>query len=1175
MRNSRHIRMLAALAAAGVVTALLTAAPATAAVPPPASSQAPTAPWSSMNTDFVARDAARLTLGGAPFRFNGANLYWLGLDENVGGVAYPTFFRIKDALDAARELGLTVVRSHMMTSTSQNGANPLAIMPTLGEYNDAAFATVDFAIAYAGSIGIRLVLPLTDEWSYYHGGHRDFTAPLGLQPTDFYSDPTAIAAYQDYVGHILARTNALTGIPYVDDPTVLAWELGNELENMTTGWIADQVDFIKARAPHQLVAAGRRFDIDADTLAVPGLDIVDMHYYPPTAEKVAADAKTVVDAGKVYIAGEYGSNSASSALFDPLAANSDVTGLMLWSLFPHNDRGGFVAHDDGFTTHYPGTTDKMRAQTAAVKAYSEKLGAHAGAIALDAPLITEVSNRSGIKSVAWRGSAGATAYRIERSSGSGGWTVVAEVPAEASPVLDPGSAGDVVYRVVAVAPGKADATSAEVPVAAAAGVVVDPLESLSIATAAHDVGIAASPAGGRAVATGDAASITWTAPGARSARFLLGAGSAADVTIASSEDGSSWTDAATTVSGGEIRADRLSGGLVRVSWKRDAGIELVRATLTSVPPKAALVDPLDNLSLTSSHTGALSIDTGNVGLFAGDAGRLKRDSADPASVTWSVDDVTGVDLVAWYWPDRPVIPLVIRGSADGTTWTDLAPVITGGAGNWKRFDYSLRGLSGLNHIQVSWDGAKGEPWTPQIGGATLYSSAEGAVAAPGSFGLLSPADGATEVNGSPRLTWTSAPDAAYYRVVVATDASFTKVVEESAAVTGTGYTISARLTPGTTYHWRVTAVNGAGQTVATPASASFRTTPLPTQVQTIDDFEGYADAAALAAAYPRNTGGGTVQASLTSNPTTGSKAAEFAYDLTGPGYAGIIRTFAEPRNWWGYRGIQFDAKAASGEKIAVQFVAAGSYWEADVDAVDGWHHYEIDFDRFAPPSWAGSAELDLTRVSQHAFYRNGTGTGTLTIDDIRTTLPVTTPPAPTAPVNVAAPSVTGDIRVGGTLRANPGTWQGEPKLTFQWKRGGADIAGATKAEYVVKAADEGAALTVVVTAVNAGGTTSVTAPAVTVPYRTELRLDLSTPLGLSITKVKATVELKTAADVRGRSVTVTVAGQTATVVLDAKGKGTVILPKLRTGIYGVRAEFAGAASIAAATSPSRLLIILF
>src|SRR5947209_17322511 len=50
------------------------------------------------SSDFVIRSGAQLFLHGKPFRFAGANIYWLGLDENVGGIDYPTQFRVDDAL---------------------------------------------------------------------------------------------------------------------------------------------------------------------------------------------------------------------------------------------------------------------------------------------------------------------------------------------------------------------------------------------------------------------------------------------------------------------------------------------------------------------------------------------------------------------------------------------------------------------------------------------------------------------------------------------------------------------------------------------------------------------------------------------------------------------------------------------------------------------------------------------------------------------------------------------------------------------------------------------------------------------------------------------------------------------------------------------------------------------
>ena len=99
---------------------------------------------------------------------------------------------------------------------------------------------------------------------------------------------------------------------------------------------------------------------------------------------------------------------------------------------------------------------------------------------------------------------------------------------------------------------------------------------------------------------------------------------------------------------------------------------LQRATITSAAAQVALVDPLDDdFSRTAAHTGSLSFDTGNPALFGGDASRVKRDSADPASLEYAFDDISGADITAWYWPDQPVVPLTVEGSADGTTWTPL------------------------------------------------------------------------------------------------------------------------------------------------------------------------------------------------------------------------------------------------------------------------------------------------------------------------------------------------------------------------------------------------------------------------------------------------------------------------------------------------------------------------
>jgi len=42
--------------------------------------------------EWVTRSGSQLLMGGTVFRFAGANIYWLGLDE--GAQSYPTPFRI-------------------------------------------------------------------------------------------------------------------------------------------------------------------------------------------------------------------------------------------------------------------------------------------------------------------------------------------------------------------------------------------------------------------------------------------------------------------------------------------------------------------------------------------------------------------------------------------------------------------------------------------------------------------------------------------------------------------------------------------------------------------------------------------------------------------------------------------------------------------------------------------------------------------------------------------------------------------------------------------------------------------------------------------------------------------------------------------------------------------------
>jgi len=74
------------------------------------------------------------------------------------------------------------------------------------------------------------------------------------------------------------------------------------------------------------------------------------------------------------------------------------------------------------------------------------------------------------------------------------------------------------------------------------------------------------------------------------------------------------------------------------------------------------------------------------------------------------------------------------------------------------------------------------------------------------------------------------------------------------------------------------------------------------------------------------------------------------------------------------------------------------------------------------------------------------------------------------PVNTVAPVASGAGTVASTLSVTTGTWSNTPtSYAYQWLRGGANIAGATAASYVLAAADSGTNVSCRVTASNASG----------------------------------------------------------------------------------------------------------
>lgn len=86
----------------------------------------------------------------------------------------------------------------------------------------------------------------------------------------------------------------------------------------------------------------------------------------------------------------------------------------------------------------------------------------------------------------------------------------------------------------------------------------------------------------------------------------------------------------------------------------------------------------------------------------------------------------------------------------------------------------------------------------------------------------------------------------------------------------------------------------------------------------------------------------------------------------------------------------------------------------------------------------------------------------------------------TIPVNSVLPVVSGTTTVGQLLTTTDGTWSDAPTgYTYQWKRAGSSIGGATANTYTLVQADAGSTLTCEVVASNASGSSAAASSAAT------------------------------------------------------------------------------------------------
>ena len=93
-----------------------------------------------------------------------------------------------------------------------------------------------------------------------------------------------------------------------------------------------------------------------------------------------------------------------------------------------------------------------------------------------------------------------------------------------------------------------------------------------------------------------------------------------------------------------------------------------------------------------------------------------------------------------------------------------------------------------------------------------------------------------------------------------------------------------------------------------------------------------------------------------------------------------------------------------------------------------------------------------------------------------------------APVNTVSPVISGTTTLGSVLTSTTGTWTNSPSsFTYQWVRGFINV-GTNANTYTLVQADSASAITCVVTATNASGSTPATSNIITAGYYGDFRV---------------------------------------------------------------------------------------
>ena len=259
---------------------------------------------------FVSVKDGHFERSGKPYYFIGTN-FWYGAilgSEGQGGDRQ----RLCRELDAMKALGIDNLRI-LVGSDGERGVKT-KVEPTLqlspGVYNDTILAGLDYLLMEMDKRQMVAVLYLNNSWEWSGGyGYYLEQAGCGKAPrpneagydtymrfvSQYATNQRAHELFYDYVRFILSHTNRYTGKKYVDDPAIMAWQIGNEPRAFSKDqlpafekWLAEASALIRSIDTHHLISIGSEgawgcendYDCWQRISADKNIDYCNVHLWP-------------------------------------------------------------------------------------------------------------------------------------------------------------------------------------------------------------------------------------------------------------------------------------------------------------------------------------------------------------------------------------------------------------------------------------------------------------------------------------------------------------------------------------------------------------------------------------------------------------------------------------------------------------------------------------------------------------------------------------------------------------------------------------------------------------------------------------------------------------------------------------------------------------------------------